>query len=115
MLGSIVIKRLLHLCVPGMLHNNVSYNLFAIDRIGATNGSYLLYKRKPLEHLFNLARGNIFATTINDFTQTTCNKQISIFILISQVTCAEPFILKSVLACVILICLNHSGTGDTDF
>src|SRR5450432_633836 len=94
LLGSILTQSLCQLCAPGAVHDDVGYHLFAINGIEPTNHSSLADGRIGLKHLFDLAWRNVFPSSDDDITQATHDKEVALLVLISEVACAKPAILK---------------------
>src|SRR5947199_7181931 len=94
LLGSILMQPLCQLWAPGTVHDDVGHHLFTIDCIGPTDDGGLADGWIGLKHLFDLAWRNIFASSDNDLAQATREKEVTLLVLIAEVACAKPAILK---------------------
>src|SRR5438046_408230 len=94
LLSSILMQSLCQLWAPGAVHDDIGHHLFTIDGIGPTDDSGLADGGRGLKHLFDLARRNVFASSDNDLAQTTREKEVALLVLITEVACAKPAILK---------------------
>src|SRR5207245_3831578 len=92
--GGIVTQPLGQLWAPRAVHDNVGHHLFAIDGIRPTDDSSLADGGIGFKHLFDLAWRNVFPSPDNDIAQATRDKEVALLVLISEVACAKPAILK---------------------
>src|SRR5438105_10503425 len=93
-LSGILTQSVGQLRTPGAVHDEVGHHLFAIDGIGPTDDSGLANGRIAFKHLFDLAWRNVFASSDNDIAQTTREKEVALLVLITEVACAKPAMLK---------------------
>src|SRR2546423_15609496 len=103
---------LCQLWAPGAAHDDVGHHLFTIDCIGPTDDSGLADGGIGLKHLFDLARCNVFAPSDNDIAQTTRDKEVALLVLIAEVACAKPAILKLLLVRIAVVGRNDTRAAD---
>src|SRR5947209_16545309 len=93
-LGSIYTQSLCQLWTPRTVRDEVGHHLFTIDSIGPTDDGRLADGRIGLKHLFDLAWRNVFPSSDDDIAQPTREKEVALLVLIAEVACAKPAILK---------------------
>src|SRR5437588_10650497 len=112
--GGIFTQPLGQLWAPKAVHDDVGHHLFAIDCIGPTDDSGLADSGIGLKHLFDLAWRNVFPSSNNDIAQATRDKEVALLVLISEVACAKPAILKGLFVRIAVVGGNDTGATDAD-
>src|SRR5262245_36170522 len=84
--------------------------------MGHCKGHRLGYRRMPHEYVVHFLWCNLFSTTVDDLSQTACNKEIAIVIQKPLVACPKPGICKgTAVGCrIVLIALEDCRTTHDD-
>src|SRR2546421_1158061 len=112
--GGILTQSLCQLWTPGAVRDDVGHHLFAIDGIGPTDDSGLANGRIAFKHLFDLAWCNVFASSDNDIAQATRDKEVALLVLIAEVACTKPAVLKGFFVLVAIVGGNDAGATDAN-
>src|SRR5437764_11243482 len=108
-LGSIFTQSLCQFWTPRAVHDDVGHHLFAIDGIGPTDDGGLADGWIGFKHLFDLTWRNVFASSDNDIAQTTRDIQVVLLVLIADVACAKPAVLKRLFVRIAIVGRNDTG------
>src|SRR6266536_4814409 len=110
----ILMQSLCQLRTPGAVHHDVGHHLFTIDGIGPTDDGRLAAGWRGFKHLFDLAWRNVFTSPDNDIAQTTCDIQVVLLVLIADVACAKPAILKRLFVRIAIVGRNDTWAADAN-
>ena len=88
--------------------------MFTIDGIGPADDGGLANGRIAFKHLFDLAWRDVFAPSDNDIAQTTRDIQVALFVLVADITCAKPTLLKRFFVRVAIVGGNDAGATDAN-
>src|SRR2546421_712227 len=112
--GRILIQCFCQLWRHRAVHHDVGHHLFTIDGIGPADDGGLADGGIGFKHLFDLAWRNVFAPSDNDIAQTTRDIQVALFVLVADITCAKPTLLKRFFVRVAIVGGNDAGATDAN-